>query len=46
MRKRFTISDSQFSVDTNLESEGKSDLEEAKKILQDNAPFWQALGGR
>jgi hypothetical protein len=46
MRKRFTISDSQFSVDTGLESEGKADLDEAKKILQDNAPFWQGLGGR
>ena len=46
MRKRFQITDTQFTVDTGLEAEGKADLEEVKKLLQDNAQFWQGIVGR
>lgn len=46
MRQRFTISDTQFTMDSNLYTEGKNELEEARRMLEDNSPIWQALGGR
>ena len=46
MRKRFTLSDTQFTMDTSLYEEGKTQLDDVVKMLHDNAPIWQALGGR
>ena len=46
MRKRFVINDTQFTIDSGLASEGKTELDEVLKMLQENAPIWQALGGR
>jgi len=46
MRKRFQLSDTQFTTDTSLYDEGKAQLEEVTKMLMDNSPVWIALGGR
>lgn len=46
MRKRFQLAETQFSADTSLYDEGKSQLDEVLQMLKDNSPIWQALGGR
>jgi hypothetical protein len=46
MRQRFTITDTQFTTDNSLHAEGVAQMEEAKKMLEENAPIWVALGGR
>lgn len=46
MRRRFVITDTQFTMDNSLYEEGKAEMEELKKTLTDNSPIWQALGGR
>lgn len=46
MRQRFTIPDTQFTMDSNLYNEGKTQMDEVKQLLEDNTPIWQALGGR
>jgi hypothetical protein len=46
MRRRFVITDTQFTMDNSLYEEGQREMDELKKTLNDNAPIWQALGGR
>ena len=46
MRTRFTISDNQFTMSDGLHTEGVAQMADVQKMLEENSPIWQGLGGR
>ena len=46
MRNRFTIAETQFTMSEGLHNEGVAQMAEVQKMLEENSPIWQGLGGR